>query len=260
MIDTHCHLTFDDFDGRVAAVLGMAAKAGVDRMISIGTTLADSVKASELATHFYDRVSFTIGYHSHYAEQFNPATFNALVVNDLSLHERCVGFGEIGLDYHYPDPAPEVQQRCFATWLHMIDRIGGDKPVVIHCRKAVDDTLAIIRESGLPGDRFIFHCFTEPPEAVDKVLAIGAMVSFSGIVTYKNAQDVQASARRVPFDRLLIETDSPYLSPEPHRKVRPNTPAHLPATARFLAELRGVDVAQLVSTCDANAERVFALS
>ena len=165
----------------------------------------------------------------------------------------------MGIDYHYDDPPPAVQHALFAAQLGWIADHATDLPIIIHCRKAVDDTLAIIRDSALAGERFVFHCHTEPPDECRKVLDAGCMISFTGIVTYHNAPEVRASARLVPDERIMVETDAPYLSPEPHRKVRPNEPKFVPATAAFLAELRGRAEAQFVAQCDRNAERFFRL-
>ena len=256
MIDTHCHLTFPRLADRLDEVLAAAQEAGVDRMITVGTTADDSERAQQIAEQ-NGHIHFAAGMHPHYAPDLNDETLACLI--DLAAHEKCVAFGEVGLDYHYDDPPPDVQQACLARQLEAIRDVGIDKPVVIHCRKAVDDTLAVIRASGLPADRFVFHCFTEPPDDVRKVLDGGMMVSFTGIVTYKNAPEVRQSAELVPADRIMVETDAPYLTPEPHRKIRPNEPRYVTATARFLADLRSVAYDEFVQQCDRNAERFYQL-
>ena len=254
MIDTHCHLTFPELFGRLDEVLAAAAGAGVERMITIGTTLADARIAREIAESRAS-VYFAAGVHPHYGP--NVAAHELPHIAELAAHPRCVAFGEMGLDYHYDDPPRKAQHEMFAAQLEVVRYSELPRPIIVHCRKAVDDTLAIIRGSGLPGERFVFHCFTEPSEQVRKVLDVGAMVSFTGIVTYKNAPEVRESAKLVPADRIMVETDAPYLTPEPHRKIRPNEPRYITATARFLAELRDVEHERFTGQIDANARRFF---
>ena len=256
MIDTHCHLTFPQLHERLDAVLDGAREAGVDRMICVGTTPADADHARSLAeTH--DAVWFTAGVHPHYADRVEPDQLDEL--HNLAAHPRCAAVGEMGLDYHYDDPPPRRQHRLLEAQLEAIVDRGIGLPIVIHCRKAVDDTLAMLRGSGLPGERFVFHCFTEPPADARRVLDFGARISFTGIVTYKNAPEVRESADLVPDERIMVETDAPYLSPEPHRKVRPNEPKLVPATARYLAERRKQTFDDFVARCDANADHFYHL-
>jgi TatD DNase family protein len=258
MIDTHCHLTFPQLIDRVDDVVADAQAVGVERMITIGTTPADGRRAMELAERF-DNVWFAAGVHPHYALEVDESDLADLP--GLLAHPRCVAFGEMGVDYHYDDPPRDVQHRLFALQLEMVASLGDNfrGVIVIHCRKAVDDTLSLMRESGIPGDRFVFHCHTEPPDECRKVLDFGCAISFTGIVTYKNAPEVRESALLVPDDRIMVETDAPYLSPEPHRKVRPNQPKFVTATAAALAELRGMTAESFEQLTDANARRIYGL-
>ena len=254
MIDTHCHLTFPQLRDRLDDVLAGAAADGVDRMICVGTTPDDADAACRLAeTH--DNIYFTAGGHPHYLD--GVADHELPRIAELAAHPRCVAFGEMGLDYHYDDP-PGPQQDRFKAQLEVV-RYADDvkKPIVIHCRKAVDDTLAIIHGSGVDPRRFVFHCFTEPPDEAHKILETGAMISFTGIVTYKNAPEVRESALLVPDDRIMVETDAPFLTPAPHRKIKPNEPRYVAATARYLADLRGTPSDDFTRQCDTNAERFF---
>ena len=257
MIDTHCHLTFPRLIERAPDVIDGAARAGVGRMITVGTTPGDA-RACQVIAEADERVWFTSGIHPHYINDVDESAIGELVA--LAADERCVAFGEMGVDYHYDDPPRADQHRMFAAQLEAVKASGMDKPIVIHCRKAVDDTLAIIRESRIAGERFVFHCHTESPEECRKVLDLGAMISFTGIVTYKNAPEVRASAELVPMERMMVETDAPFLAPEPHRKVRPNEPKYVMATARFLAELKGLSLGEFERVTDGNAERFFGLS
>jgi len=256
MFDTHCHLTFPQLYQRLEEVIDAAAAAGVDRMITVGTT-ADDVETARQIAAVRDNVWFTAGIHPHYADACGDERLAALA--EAAADGRCAAFGEMGLDYHYDEPPPDRQRAMFEAQLELVRRSPLDKPIVIHCRKAVEDTLAMIRTSTIPGQRFVFHCFTEPADDCRKVLDAGAMVSFTGIVTYRNAPEVRASATIVPADRIMVETDAPYLTPEPHRKVKPNEPRYVADTARFLAELRGVEPTDFIARCDANAARFFAV-
>jgi len=253
MIDTHCHLTYDGLRDRVEAVIADAQAAGVDRLITVGTTPADAREALRLAERF-DGVFATAGVHPHHAQQAP----DCCAIADLADHPKLVALGEMGLDYHYPDPPAEAQKPVFEAQLELMHQCPR-LPAVIHNREATDDTLAMIRAAGVPGERFVFHCFTGDQREIDAILDTGAMVSFTGIVTFKSAAAIAAASNRVPPDRLMIETDSPYLTPEPHRKVRPNEPKHVVHVAAFLAKRRGLAVEAFVEQVDANAERFFAL-
>lgn len=261
MIDTHCHLTFDNLHTRIDQVLADADAAGVDRMISVGTTPADAERAIALAQRF-PRVFATAGVHPHYAEQFMDRAGLHDALDEKLADPRCVALGEMGLDRHYPDPPMEAQRRVFAWQLELMndaDSPARKLPAVIHNREATDDTLAMIREHNVLGERFVFHCFTGSAEELDTILDLGAMVSFTGIVTFGSARDLADASDRVPIDRLMIETDSPYLTPEPYRKVRPNEPKYVADVARFLAERRRVDIDLFTKQVDANASAFFNL-
>lgn len=257
MIDTHCHLTYKPLCDRLEDVLAGAAAAGVDRMITVGTNPDDARRAAALAQH-HPNVFATVGLHPHYAADVTEKVIVRDVMRELAAHPRVVALGEMGLDWHYPDPPPEDQHRVLDWQLEFAAAIP-DRPIIIHNRKATDDVLTALRRSGIPGPRFVFHCFTGSPAEVDAILAFGAAVGFTGIVTFASAADVAAASDRVPLDRLLVETDSPYLTPEPHRKVRPNEPKYVPQVARFLARRRGMSEADFIAAVDANAQRVFSL-
>lgn len=265
MIDTHCHLTFEGLIEQVDDVLSRAAAAGVDRMISVGTTPADAQRALDLSTR-YEQVFATVGVHPGYADRVTDMDAIADDYRRLIAHPRVVAFGEIGLDRHWSDPPFDLQRRTFAWQLEFVNQLdaqgpaaGGGKPIIIHNRKATDDVIAMIRESGLPGERFVFHCFTGTRDELDKLLDLGAMVSFTGVVTFQSAQEVAACAAATPLDRLMVETDSPYLTPAPHRKVFPNEPRFVRDVARFIAARRGMDEHEFIEVMDANAKRFFRL-
>lgn len=178
-------------------------------------------------------------------------------LEEFAAADRCMAIGEIGLDYHYDFSARYVQRQVFAEQLALAGRLGTK--VVIHTREAFEDTLAIIRESGLGGEQFVFHSCTEEPANVRRMLDLGAMVGFSGIATFKNAAHLRASARLMPAERMLIETDSPYLSPEPVRAMKINEPSNVAHVVRCLAAERGVPAEELAEQTTINAERFFGL-
>jgi TatD DNase family protein len=186
-------------------------------------------------------------------------------MRDAASSPKCVAWGELGLDNHYREPARQTQRSVLEEQLAMIDAWSREdpaafsKPIVLHCREAFDDLIAILRATRFDPSRMVFHCFTGTADDARKVLDFGAWISFTGIVTFHNATGVAEAARLVPADRIMVETDSPFLTPEPHRKVRPNEPRYVPHVARRLAELRGVDERTMEAQLDANAERFFSI-
>jgi len=254
LIDTHCHLADKRLGRNIDKVLSLAAGAGVSRMISAAANLPDARIAAELASQ-HAEVYCTAGVHPHHAADHNKSYLAE--IEQLAGLERNVAIGEIGLDYHYDYSPRPRQQEAFAEQIALADKLG--KVIVIHTREAFDDTMTIIADSGVSGDRFVFHSFTGDADQARRILDIGAMVSFSGIATFKTADDIRGGAAIVPDDRIMVETDAPYLSPVPVRNVRPNQPAYVAHVATCLAELRGVDVEQFAEQTTSNAERFFGI-
>ncbi|HBZ97903.1 MAG TPA: hypothetical protein DEO57_08665 [Phycisphaerales bacterium] len=257
MYDTHCHLVSKPLHGSLDAVLARAAQADVTGMITVSTSMLDCVEGLKLA-QFHPHIWCTAGVHPHEAD----SEVDWEVIESVASHDRCVAWGELGLDWHYQQPLRASQHALLEAHLGVIGAATGRQakmPVVIHCREAYGDLLAILRDSGLDPTRFVFHCFTGNEAEMDLVLDFGASVSFTGIVTFGNASDIQEAARRAPLDRMMVETDAPYLSPEPVRSMRPNEPCNVVHTARFLASLRGMETAAFVDIMDANATRFFGL-
>ncbi|MFN0133408.1 MAG: TatD family hydrolase [Phycisphaerales bacterium] len=269
MIDTHCHLTFPEFAGKVPEVLARAAAQGIGGAITISTTTQDCLAALGVAKS-HANVWCTAGVHPLYSDDGPHEWENLrLVARDA----KCVAWGELGLDNHYKEPGAEVQRRVLSEQLGFIEsaREGGpgrmgsatggiDLPIVIHCREAFADLLPILRRTRLDPSRFVFHCFTGTPDEARGVLDFGAMISFTGVVTYRNAADVQAAAALVPLERMMIETDAPFLSPDPHRGVRPCEPWMASVTARKLAAIKGVAWEEFCRTIDENTRRFFGVS
>lgn len=258
MIDTHCHLVFPDFAGRIDRIMADARAAGVTGAITISTSSHDA-EASMRVAESHPNVWFSVGVHPLYADK---APHDWRLLKQLAKHDKCVAWGELGLDNHHARPPRSVQDPVLAEQLAFIESCtdeGIDRPVVIHCREAFDDLIPILRATKLNGSRFVFHCFTGGPEDARKILDLGAMISFTGVVTYRNAKATADAARLVPADRIMCETDAPFLSPEPKRGERPCVPAFSRLTADFLADLRGTPNADFLRQINENTERFFGI-
>lgn len=251
LIDTHCHLTYDGLCQAQDAVILRAAAAGVARLITIGTHQADHAGALAIADR-RPEVFVALGIHPHHAAEVS-ADYETLLTQSLAASPKVVGLGECGLDYHYDFSPREAQHRVFLAHLELARRLH--LPLVLHVREAHADALALLQS--FPDLPCVVHCFTGTPAECRAWLDRGAYIGITGIVTYKNAGEVRADAALVPADRLLLETDAPYLSPEPVRKVKLNEPAHVAHIARFVAALRGVSAEELAAQTTANAARLF---
>jgi len=255
VIDTHCHLTHAKFAGDADDAIARALAAGVTACVTIGTGTDDGIRARELALRHAGVVFATVGldpFSSHAAGAAFDAVFEALVELIEGGGFRAVG--EIGLDYHYDLDPRKVQAERFERQLELAARL--DLPVVIHVREAHDDMAAILKSH--PRNRGVIHSFTGKSEDAERYLAIGWHLAFNGVITFKNADDVRAAARLVPIDRILIETDSPYLAPSPKRGARCE-PAFVAHTLQALAAVRGEDVSVLEAATAANACGLFRL-
>ena len=253
LIDSHCHLDFPDFADDLEAVVARAAAAGVERMTTIGTRVAAAARPQAIAERFA-AVYFTVGTHPHHAAE--EAETDAAAIRAFAAHPKCIGIGEAGLDYHYDAAPPEVARRVFRAQIGLARELA--LPLVVHARDADDDVAAILREEmGRGAFLAVLHCFTSSRALAEAGLALGLYVSFSGVLTFKNAGELRALARDIPLDRALVETDAPYLAPVPHRGRR-NEPAFVVDVARVLAEAKGVDFAALAAATRANTLRLFA--
>jgi TatD DNase family protein len=260
VIDTHCHLTFPDFAGRIPETLQEARDAGVTGVITISTTTRDCRQALAIA-HQHENVWCSAGVHPLYSHQ-GPHDWPALL--ETARDRRCIAWGELGLDNHYEDPPRDVQDRVLSEQLGVIESAAAgespiDLPIVLHCREAFEDLIFRLRRTRLPPSRFVFHCFTGSADDARRVLDFGAMISFTGVVTYRNAREVQAAAQLVPRDRIMVETDAPFLSPEPHRGRRPCKPWMASLTARRIAELRGESWDEFHAAINENTRRFFGI-
>lgn len=252
LIDTHCHLDFPDFAGERDAVVARAQAAGLRRMITISTQVEKFPTISAIA-EAYDDVYCTVGTHPHEAHVEAEASVARLV--DLAQHRKCVGIGEAGLDYHYDRAPHDVAARVFRT--HIAAARESGLPLVIHARDADADVAAILEdEMGKGAFKALLHCFTSSRQLAERALALGLSISFSGVLTFKKSHELRAIARDVPPDRLLVETDAPFLAPVPYRGKR-NEPAFVKETAKVLAEVKGMSEAELAAMTTANALRLF---
>ena len=249
LFDSHCHVHDERMPGGTQAAVTAAREAGVDRMVTVGCDRPTSLAALDVADRF-DDVFATVGLHPH------EARHGVDTISDLIGRPGVVAVGEAGLDYFYDHSPRDEQRRAFAAQIQLAHQ--HELPLVIHTRDAWDDTFDVLDAEGTP-DRTIFHCFTGGPDEARRCLDRGAHVSFSGIVTFRSAAEVQAAATLVPLDRLLVETDAPYLAPVPHRG-RTNQPAWVADTTRFVADLRDLAVDELAAATHANGCAVFSIA
>jgi len=252
LIDSHCHLDFEALSADLDGVMSRAKAADVTGMVTISTRVENFSTYAGLAER-YENVWCSVGTHPHNAHEELHITADELV--RLSAHPRCVAIGEAGLDYFY-DNAPRDAQATGLRRHIAAARITG-LPLVIHSRQADEDMGAILEEEAGQGSfPFVLHCFTAGPELARRALALGGYISFSGIITFKNAEEIREVASFVPADRYLVETDAPYLAPIPHRG-QSNEPAFVRHTAERLAEVRGIDLETLGAQTTANFARLF---
>ena len=255
MIDTHCHLTHAKFSDDVDDAIARARAAGVTECITIGTGIDDAARARELALRHAGFVFATAGldpFSSHAAGAAFDDAYGALAA--LLAAGGFHAVGEIGLDYHYDLDSRKVQAERFERQLDLA--VGLDLPVVIHVREAHDDMAATLKSH--PKNRGVIHSFTGGPADAERYLALGWCLAFNGVVTFKNSDDLREAARRTPLDRLLLETDSPYLAPSPKRGVRCE-PAFVAHTLAALATARGEDVSAVLAATTANARALFGI-
>lgn len=249
LIDSHCHLNFPDFADDLPQVIERAHQNGIVKMVSICTKIAEFPQIAEIATT-HPSVYCTVGVHPHDAQDHVDTTAAELI--ELAKHPKCVGIGETGLDYFYENSPRAEQRQQFLE--HIQAARATQLPCIIHTRSADADTIEIIEQE--PPFPALLHCFSTDHSVAEAALAKGMYISISGIITFKSAADLRESVRKIPLNRLLVETDSPYLAPIPHRGQR-NEPAHTKLTAQCVAELKGVSYAELAAATTENFYRLF---
>ncbi|HEY9868656.1 MAG TPA: TatD family hydrolase [Candidatus Obscuribacterales bacterium] len=253
IIDSHAHLAWESYAEDQKAVLERAFQAGVVQIVHAGvdmTTVSEMIALAEQ----YPQIFLGFGLHPHEARFWSEETEAAL--RRALAHPRAVAVGECGLDYYYHHSDRQSQLMAFKAQVSLARELG--KPLIVHSRDAWDDTFAVLEELEAPELGGVFHCFTGGPEVLPKIESLDFYVSFSGIVTFKNAQNIQEAARLVPEDRILVETDCPFLAPQPVRGKR-NEPAYVWMVAEKVAELRAVSVAEIARSTTDNARRLFRL-
>ena len=254
LIDTHAHLTYEPLAVQIEQVLDRSRRAGVGGWITVGTSPQENRNALDLAGRF-EKLWAAVGYHPHHAGEITEADLTLL--KETAGREKVAAIGETGLDYHYMHAAPEHQQRIFRAQLDIAAEV--QKPVVIHARQAFDESMQILAEYDGRLKGVVIHCYGGDRKQTELVLERGYFVALTGIVTFKNAGELREAAKMIPPERLMIETDCPYISPEPVRKIQPNEPALLVHTARRLAELRGMELEEFAALVTKNSIDFFNL-
>lgn len=253
LVDSHCHLDFPDFAPERDAVVQRARDAGVGLMLSICTHVSKFGQVLDVAQSYPD-VYCTLGIHPHQAaEEFALCDVEKLIELTRA-NPKVVGIGETGLDYFYDKSPRDIQQEAFRRHIRVC--LETDLPIIVHTRDADEDTIRILREEGQGRLRGLLHCFSSGRQLAEEALELGFYISLSGIVTFKKSDDLRAIAADVPLDRILVETDAPYLAPVPMRGKR-NEPAFVAHTARHVAEVKGVAEAELARVTTANFQRLF---
>ncbi|MFQ3586501.1 MAG: TatD family hydrolase [Fimbriimonadaceae bacterium] len=251
LTDTHCHLNLAEYFPDPDAEIERAKTAGVDRIVNVGIDLESSRRAVEIAER-HEGVFAVVGWHPNSSHQMTADGLAA--VRELAGHEKVVAWGEIGLDYHWTFATPEQQREALRRQLEVAAAVG--LPVVFHCREAYDDLLYLLER--IPKRPYLFHCFAGDALQAERALALGALLGVDGPVTYKKSQGLRALLGATPKDRWVLETDAPFLSPEPFRG-KPNTPARIPLINAVVASVWGMSVEDAAETTTANACRFFGL-
>jgi TatD DNase family protein len=252
LVDSHCHLDFDDFSGELDAIVARAQAAGIGRMVTISTRVKRRAGLVAIVERFAD-VYCSIGTHPHHAHEELDVGIADLVA--LTRHAKTVAIGEAGLDYHYDSSPREAQERGFRTHIAAARETG--LPLVIHSREADADMAAILEEeTGKGAFPAVLHCFTGGRDLAQRAIALGLFISFTGILTFKKSDELRSIAAELPADRILVETDAPYLAPGRHRGKR-NEPSYVVETARVLAETRNVAFEEIARQTTENFFRLF---
>ena len=252
LVDSHCHLEFPDFAADQDGVIGRARAAGIGHFLTICTRVRRFDEILRVA-EANDDVSCSLGTHPHSAEEETDVTAAELI--KLAQHPKVVAIGETGLDYYYDNSPRDLQQEAFRR--HLRAAIALDLPVIVHTRDADEDTARILREEGQgTGLKGVIHCFSSSPQLAADALDLGFYISFSGILTFKKAEELRETARNVPVDKMLVETDAPFLAPIPMRGKR-NEPAFVVHTAKVLGEIHGLDAEALAERTTKNFFTLF---
>lgn len=256
LVDSHCHLDYPELSGDLKATLARAQNAGVGHMLTIGVSLDNAARVQEIAA-LDSRIHATVGVHPHEAEK----TLKEISIEDLKAtllgvasNPKVVGYGETGLDYYY-NHSPKYEQRQ-AFQAHIEAALEQDMPLIVHTRNAEDETIELLRDVGQGKVRGVIHCFSGSQSLADRSLELGFYISISGIITFKKADELRDIVKSVPLDRLLVETDAPYLAPIPHRG-QPNEPSYVVHTAQAVADIKGIPFEEVRNQTTANFYALF---
>lgn len=255
LIDSHAHIQGNEYDGEVEAVIERARGAGVEKIIAVGGAgdMSSNTDAIALADSFH-AVYATVGMHPHDAKDVGIEELETL--RGLTTHPKVVAVGETGLDYYYNHSSHELQEQAFSSFIHMACETG--LPIVVHERDAAEKAAELLRQEGNGKLCGVIHCFTGNYQAARAYLDLGFYLSFTGIITFKNAEPLRAVVRQIPLDRILVETDAPYLTPVPHRGKR-NEPAYVRFVAETVAKVRGISLEEVAGITTANTQKLFSL-
>ncbi len=252
MIDSHCHLAAPDFAQDLDEVIERARQAGVTKIITISDAMGD-IEPSRLIAEKYEHIFYSVGVHPHHAKEFDFAR-DLPILRASTAHPKCKAIGEIGLDYHYMNSPRDTQQRVFESQLRLAKEL--DLPAVVHCRDAVEDLWTIVKH--VQPKKLVIHCCTEKWQDIERFVKAGYLLSFTGIVTYKKSEDVCETVRQCSLTQLMVETDAPFLAPEPYRGRRCE-PTHVMDNAEKIAEVKGVSLEEVERVTTENAEKFFDL-
>ena len=253
LIDSHAHIQGKEYAGEVEAVISRAREAGVETIVAVGGAgdMSSNTEAVALAARF-DNIYATVGMHPHDAKDVGADELQTL--QELAASPKVVAIGETGLDYYYNHSPHEVQRRVFSQFIHMARDTG--LPIVVHERDAAPEAAALLRNEGAGGLRGVIHCFTGNYEAARAYLDLGFYLSFTGIITFKNAEPLREVVRQVPLERMFVETDSPFLTPVPHRGKR-NEPAYVRFVAETVAKIKSLDLEEVARVTTNNVKDLF---
>jgi TatD DNase family protein len=255
LIDSHAHIQGKEYAGEVETVIARAREAGIDKIIAVGGAgeMSSNHDAVALAS-LYDDVYAAVGMHPHDAKDVGPEELKSL--RELTIHPKVIAVGETGLDYYYSHSPHDVQRRVFMDFINLARQAG--LPLIVHERDAAQDAAQLLRSEGTGDLRGVIHCFTGNYEAACAYLDLGFYLSFTGIITFKNAEPLRDVVRQVPLKKILIETDSPYLTPVPHRGKR-NEPAYVRLVAEAVAIIKSVSLEEVAQITSGNARELFSI-
>lgn len=251
LIDTHAHLDFEDYIEDREEVFARAKELGVEKIVNIGADLNGSRRAVELAEK-YDNIYAAVGIHPHEADTVDQDSL--AVLKELASFEKVKAIGECGLDFYYDNFPREIQKKAFKKQLDLALEV--ELPVVIHSRSAGAETLAILDQTADFGEKLIFHCYAYGPDEIEELIKRNYYVAFGGLITFNNTQAIRDALEKVPLNKILLETDAPYLTPIPHRGKR-NEPAYLEYIVKKAAEIKGISAEKMGEITTENAERVY---